>query len=46
MPESIFGMEGKEIDVRQFKIVLGANKNNFRTFSWIFEVDKPYKNLV
>jgi hypothetical protein len=45
MPESVFGMEGKEIDVKQFEIVLNSSAKQYKTFSWIFEINSPYKNV-
>lgn len=46
MPESVFGMESKEIDVKQFEIVLNSSaRQQYKTFSWIFEINKPYKNV-
>jgi len=45
MPESVFGMESKEIDVKQFEIVLKSSAKQYKTFSWIFEINSPYKNV-
>ncbi len=45
MPESVFGMESKEIDVKQFEIVLNSSVKQYKTFSWIFEINSPYKNV-
>ena len=45
MSESVFGMESKEIDVKQFQLVIDSSVKQYRTFSWIFDINSPYKNV-